>query len=121
MGGGINGKLIEQLRFMTDFLSAMLKQAAQDPRTNEVFKVMDKICVSNMDETIQMLKLGSNAAELSLLDVTDLLDDAVEGKVKSPEAARQEIEDKFNVLKQQARATSSSSSSSRRKNYKKNY
>ena len=117
--GGINGKLIEQLRFMTDSLSAMLKQAAQDPRTNEVFRVMDKICVSNMDETIQMLKLGSNAAELSLLDVTDLLDDAVEGKVKSPEAARQEIEDKFNVLKQQAGATSSSSS--RRKNYKKNY
>ena len=117
--GGINGKLIEQLRFMTDSLSAMLKQAAQDPRTNEVFKVMDKICVSNMDETIQMLKLGSNAAELSLLDVTDLLDDAVEGKVKSPEAARQEIEEKFNVLKQQAGATSSSSS--RRKNYKKNY
>ena len=113
--GGINGKLIEQLRFMTDSLSAMLKQAAQDPRTNEVFKVMDKICVSNMDETIQMLKLGSNAAELSLLDVTDLLDDAVEGKVKSPEAARQEIEEKFNVLKQQAGATSSSSS--RRKNY----
>ena len=117
--GGINGKLIEQLRFMTDSLSAMLKQAAQDPRTNEVFRVMDKICVSNMDETIQMLKLGSNAAELSLLDVTDLLDDAVEGKVKSPEAARQEIEDKFNVLKQQAGATSSSSS--RRNNYKKNY
>ena len=117
--GGINGKLIEQLRFMTDSLSAMLKQAAQDPRTNEAFKVMDKICVSNMDETIQMLKLGSNAAELSLLDVTDLLDDAVEGKVKSPEAARQEIEEKFNVLKQQAGATSSSSS--RRNNYKKNY
>ena len=117
--GGLNGKLIEQLRFMTDSLSAMLKQAAQDPRTNEVFKVMDKICVSNMDETIQMLKLGSNAAELSLLDVTDLLDDAVEGKVKSPEAARKEIEEKFNVLKQQAGATSSSSS--RRKNYKKNY
>merc|ERR1719278_2357657 len=117
--GGINGKLIEQLRFMTDSLSAMLKQAAKDPRTNEVFKVMDKICVSNMDETIQMLKLGSDAAELSLLDVTDVLDDAVEGKVKSPEAARQEIEEKFNVLKQQAGATSSSSS--RRKNYKKNY
>ena len=76
---------------------------------------MDKICVSNMDETIQMLKLGSNAAELSLLDVTDLLDDAVEGKLKSPEAARQEIEDKFEVLKQQAGAPSSSSS--RRKNY----
>ena len=113
--GGINGKLIEQLRFMTDSLSAMLKQAAQDPRTNEVFKVMDKICVSNMDETIQMLKLGSNAAELSLLDVTDLLDDAVEGKLKNPEAARQEIEDKFEVLKQQAGATSGSGS--RRKNY----
>merc|ERR1711953_1158527 len=115
----LNAGLIQQLRFMTDSLVNMLQQVAKDPRTNEVFKVMDKICVSNMDETIQMLKLGSDTAELSLLDVTDLLDDAVEGKVKSPEAARQEIEEKFNVLKQQAGATSSSSS--RRKNYKKNY
>merc|ERR1711923_116439 len=44
----LNAGLIQQLRFMTDSLVNMLQQVAKDPRTNEVFKVMDKICVSNM-------------------------------------------------------------------------
>ena len=33
-------------------INIVLQQVAKDPRTNEVFKVMDKICVSNMDETM---------------------------------------------------------------------
>merc|ERR1711983_504497 len=73
----LNAGLIQQLRFMTDSLVNMLQQVAKDPRTNEVFKVMDKICVSNMDETIEILKVGSNAAEKALLDADQLLDSAV--------------------------------------------
>merc|ERR1712025_1165401 len=75
----LNAGLIQQLRFMTDSLVNMLQQVAKDPRTNEVFKVMDKICVSNMDETIEILKVGSNAAEKALLDADKVLDDAVKG------------------------------------------
>merc|ERR1712176_809292 len=77
----LNAGLIQQLRFMTDSLVNMLQQVAKDPRTNEVFKVMDKICVSNMDETIEILKVGSNAAEKALLDADQLLDSAVAGKL----------------------------------------
>merc|ERR1712218_729731 len=77
----LNAGLIQQLRFMTDSLVNMLQQVAKDPRTNEVFKVMDKICVSNMDETIEILKVGSNAAEKALLDADKLLDSAVDGKL----------------------------------------
>merc|ERR1711953_436277 len=77
----LNAGLIQQLRFMTDSLVNMLQQVAKDPRTNEVFKVMDKICVSNMDETIEILKVGSNAAEKALLDADQLLDSAVGGKL----------------------------------------
>merc|ERR1719517_246017 len=79
---GLNNQLAQQLRFMTDALVSMLQQVAQDPRTDEVFKVMDKICVGNMEETIQALQLGTDAAEMALLDSTNLLDDAVQGKVK---------------------------------------
>merc|ERR1712165_138782 len=74
---GLNNQFAQQLRFMTDALVSMLQQVAQDPRTDEVFKVMDKICVSNMEETIQALQLGTDAAEMALLDSTNLLDDAV--------------------------------------------
>merc|ERR1712025_266274 len=77
----LNAGLIQQLRFMTSSLASMLKQVAKDPRANEVFKVMDKICVSNMDETIEILKVGSNAAEKALLDADQLLDSAVAGKL----------------------------------------
>merc|ERR1711923_571460 len=45
---GLNSALIKQLKFMTNSLASMMKQVANDPRANEVFKVMDKICVSNM-------------------------------------------------------------------------
>merc|ERR1711953_1322673 len=79
----LNAGLIQQLRFMTDSLVNMLQQVAKDPRTNEVFKVMDKICVSNMDETIEILKVGSNAAEKALLDADQLLDSAVAGKLSN--------------------------------------
>merc|ERR1712218_362035 len=77
----LDAGLIQQLRFMTDSLVNMLQQVAKDPRTNEVFKVMDKICVSNMDETIEILKVGSNAAEKALIDADQLLDSAVAGKL----------------------------------------
>ena len=77
----LNNGLIQQLRLMTNSLASMLKQVAKDPRANEVFKAMDKICVSNMDETIQILKVGSNAAEKALLDADQLLDSAVAGKL----------------------------------------
>ena len=77
----LNNGLIQQLRLMTNSLASMLKQVAKDPRANEVFKAMDKICVSNMDETIQILKVGSNAAEKALLNADKVLDDAVDGKL----------------------------------------
>ena len=80
----------------------MLQQVAQDPRTDEVFKLMDKICVSNMEETIEALQLGTNAAEMALLDSTNLLDDAVQGKVKlnkeGLEATKVSAEEAFNKL-----------------------
>ena len=98
----LNNGLVQQLRFMTDSLVAMLEVAAKDPRTNDVFKVMDKICVSNMEETIEMLQRGSDAAEKALLDSTELLDDAVEGKLKVNkegfEAAKVATEEAFNQL-----------------------
>ena len=78
---GLNSRLIQQLRFMTNSLASMMKQVAKDPRANEVFKVMDKICVSNMDETIEILKVGSNAAEKALLKADEVLDDAIDGKL----------------------------------------
>ena len=110
---GLNNQLVQQLRFMTDALVSMLQQVAQDPRTDEVFKVMDKICVSNMEETIEALQLGTNAAEMALLDSTNLLDDAVQGKVKlnkeGLEAAKVAAEEAFNKL------SSSSSSKSQKK------
>merc|ERR1711981_66293 len=93
----INNQLAGQLRFMTNSLVSMLEQVTQDPRTNEVFKVMDKICVSNMEETIEVLKKGTDAAEKALLDSTQLLDDAVAGKVKvnkeGAEAAKVSVEE----------------------------
>merc|ERR1711997_862412 len=98
----LNNGLVQQLRFMTDSLVAMLEVAAKDPRTNDVFKVMDKICVSNMEETIEMLQRGTDAAEKALLDSTELLDDAVEGKLKVNkegfEAAKVATEEAFNQL-----------------------
>lgn len=110
---GLNNQLAQQLRFMTDVLVSMLQQVAQDPRTDEVFKVMDKICVSNMEETIEALRRGTDAAEMALLDSTDLLDDAVQGKVKlnkeGLEAAKVATEEAFNKL------SSSSSSKSQKK------
>ena len=77
----LNNGLIQQLRLMTNSLASMLKQVAKDPRANEVFKAMDKICVSNMDETIEILKVGSNAAEKALLNADKVLDDAIDGKL----------------------------------------
>ena len=77
----LNNGLIQQLRLMTNSLASMLKQVAKDPRANEVFKAMDKICVSNMDKTIQILKVGSNAAEKALLNADKVLDDAIDGKL----------------------------------------
>merc|ERR1711874_593080 len=113
-----NNQLAQQLRFMTDSLASMLQQVAQDPRTDEVFKAMDKICVSNMEETIEALRLGTDAAEMALLDSTDLLDDAVQGKVKlnkeGLEDAKVAAEEAFNKL-------SSSSSSSRKYQRKMKY
>merc|ERR1712203_1274293 len=98
----LNNGLVQQLRFMTDSLVAMLEVAAKDPRTNDVFKVMDKICVSNMEETIEMLQRGTDAAEKALVDSTELLDDAVEGKLKVNkegfEAAKVATEEAFNQL-----------------------
>ena len=83
---GVNAALIGQLRFMTDALESTLQRAAQDPNNAQaidgVFEVMNNICVGSIDETIQLLNLGTNAAEMALLDSTDLLDDAIEGKVK---------------------------------------
>ena len=83
---GVNAALIGQLRFMTDALESTLQKAAQDPNNAQaidgVFEVMNNICVGSIDETIQLLNLGTNAAEMALLDSTDLLDDAIEGKVK---------------------------------------
>ena len=83
---GINSALIGQMRFMTDALESTLQKAAQDPKNaqviDSVFQVMNNICVGSIDETIQLLNLGTNAAEMALLDSTDLLDDAIEGKVK---------------------------------------
>merc|ERR550539_40817 len=55
----LNKGLVQNLRFMTDSLVSLLKELAKDPRTDEVFKVMDKICVSNIEETIEALKLGA--------------------------------------------------------------
>ena len=66
---------------MTNSLASMMKQVANDPKANEVFKAMDKICVSNMDETIEILKIGSNAAEEALLKADNVLDDAFDGKL----------------------------------------
>merc|ERR1711874_96666 len=98
----INNQLVKQLRFMTDMLANTLEQVAEDPRANEVFKTMDKICVSNMEDTIEILKLGSTAAEKALLDSTKLLSDYVDGKVKfnkeGAEAARVQVEEAFNKL-----------------------
>merc|ERR1712203_198764 len=95
----LNNGLVQQLRFMTDSVVSMLEVAAQDPRTNDVFKGMDKICVSNMEE---MLQRGGDAAEKALLDSTELLDDAVEGKLKVNkegfEAAKVATEEAFNQL-----------------------
>ena len=83
---GVNAALIGQLRFMTDALESTLQKAAQDPNNAQaidgVFEVMNNICVGSIDETIQLLNLGTNAAEMALLDSTDLLDDAIEGKMK---------------------------------------
>ena len=83
---GVNAALIGQMRFMTDALESTLQKAAQDPNNAQaidgVFEVMNNICVGSIDETIQLLNLGTNAAEMALLDSTDLLDDAIEGKVK---------------------------------------
>ena len=83
---GVNAALIGQLRFMTDALESTLQKAAEDPNNAQaidgVFEVMNNICVGSIDETIQLLNLGTNAAEMALLDSTDLLDDAIEGKVK---------------------------------------
>merc|ERR1719384_948187 len=98
----LNNGLVQQLRFMTDSVVSMLEVAAQDPRTNDVFKGMEKICVSNMEEIIEMLQRGSDAAEKALLDSTELLDDAVEGKLKLNkegfEAAQVATEEAFNQL-----------------------
>ena len=35
-----------------------------------------------MEETIELIKQGTNAAEMALLDSTKLLDDVIEGNVK---------------------------------------
>ena len=91
---GVNAALIGQLRFMTDALESTLQKAAQDPNNAQaidgVFEVMNNICVGSIDETIQLLNLGTNAAEMALLDSTDLLDDAIEGKVKI-KAGKEEV------------------------------
>merc|ERR1711874_185065 len=96
---GINAELIRSLRFMTDTLANMLMQVADDPRTEQVFKAMDSVCVSNMQETIAALRAGSRAAEQALLDSTELLVDAAKGDVRaSPEDSRKHIEQAFKKL-----------------------
>ena len=69
---GVNAALIGQMRFMTDALESSLQNAAQDPR----------IPAPVIDDTIKLLNLGTNAAEMALLDSTKLLNDAIEGKVQ---------------------------------------
>merc|ERR1711913_70871 len=96
---GINAELIRSLRFMTDSLANMLMQVADDPRTEQVFKAMDSVCVSNMQETIAALRAGSRAAEQALLDSTELLVDAAKGDIRaSPEDSRKHIEQAFKKL-----------------------
>ena len=61
-----------------------------------MFQVMNNICVNSIDETIQLLNLGTNAAEMALVDSTNLLDDAIEGKVKiNSEAAKAAADEAF--------------------------
>ena len=105
---GVNAALIGQLRFMTDALESTLQKAAQDPNNapviDNVFKVMNDICVSSIDETIKKLKLGSNAAEMALLDSTKLLNGALDGSVKIKvgkeglDAAKAAADEAFNKL-----------------------
>ena len=103
---GVNAALIGQLRFMTDALESTLQKAAQDPNNAQaidgVFEVMNNICVGSIDETIQLLNVAGDAAEMALVDSTNLLDDAVQGKVKlnkeGLEAAKVAAEEAFNKL-----------------------
>ena len=105
---GVNAALIGQMRFMTDALESTLQKAAQDPNNapviDNVFKVMNDICVSSIDETIKKLKLGSNAAEMALLDSTKLLNGALDGSVKIKvgkeglDAAKAAADEAFNKL-----------------------
>ena len=74
--------LIGPLRFMTDALQIKITLQKASQVIDGVFEVMNNICVGSIDETIQLLNLGTNAAEMALLDSTDLLDDSIEGKVK---------------------------------------
>ena len=69
---GVNTALIGQMRSMTDAVESSLQNAAQDPR----------IPAPVIDDTIKLLNLGTNAAEMALLDSTKLLNDAIEGKVQ---------------------------------------
>ena len=100
---GVNAALIGQLRFMTDALESTLQKAAQDPKNAQVidgvFQVMNNICVNSIDETIQLLNVAGDAAEMALVDSTNLLDDAIEGKVKiNAEAAKAAADEAFNKL-----------------------
>ena len=69
---GVNTALIGQMRSMTDAVESSLQNAAQDPR----------IPAPVIDDTIKLLNLGTNAAEMALLDSAKLLNDAIEGKVQ---------------------------------------
>ena len=100
---GINSALIGQMRFMTDALESTLQKAAQDPKNAQVidgvFQVMNNICVNSIDETIQLLNVAGDAAEMALVDSTNLLDDAIEGKVKiNAEAAKAAADEALNKL-----------------------
>ena len=103
---GINAQLIQQLRFMTDSLVSTLQKVAKDPKNgpmiDNVFGLINNVCIGSMEETIELIKQGTNAAEMALLDSTKLLDDVIEGNVKLDreglEAAREAVKEAFSNL-----------------------
>ena len=70
--------LIGQLRFMTEALQIKITLQKASQVIDGVFEVMNNMCVGSIDEIIRLL--GTNAAEMALLDSTNLLDEANMGK-----------------------------------------
>merc|ERR1712038_550961 len=98
----INGMLISQLKSMTNSLTGMMKEVANNPQTgptvNTMFDSLANGCVTNMDEAIQAMQQGVGVAEAGLLGATDLLDAAIEGTSTFGEESLQAGVEAINAL-----------------------